>query len=231
MTILKDWSLNLDVDAVLRGQGADPTILRARSPHLVETAARALEEGRPFLEPAVLYREIQVVSLLHERLILDDGHILSGSLIAQQLGSADKVVAIVCTIGEALEAYAAEVMASRMVYGLALDGVGSAAAEALAHAACHHFAGLVALEGLQTTVSLSPGMLGWSVEKGQQQLFSLLDASQIGVVLTPSYLMIPRKSLSLVIGVGAHVGVQGKPCDFCSMYDTCRYRSHDDVSS
>jgi cobalamin-dependent methionine synthase I len=114
-----------------------------------------------------------------------------------------------------------------MVYGLALDGVGSAAAEALAHAACRRFATLAATEGLQTTVSLSPGMLGWPVEEGQRQLFSLLDASLIGVILTRDYLMIPRKSLSLVIGVGTKVNVEGKPCDFCTMYDTCRYRSHD----
>ena len=222
----RDWELKLDVDAVLRGQGADPAAIRARSPSLVETAARALEEGLPLADPVVVARRLPVESLRHERLTLIGGGTLSGALIAQHLGPAQEVVALLCTVGEALENYAAEVMASQMVYGLALDGVGSAAVEALANAACRRYELEAAERGMQTTIPLSPGMLGWPVEQGQPEIFSLIDAQAAGVRLTDSLIMIPRKSLTMVLGIGPEVSVGGRTCDYCSLRETCRYQDH-----
>jgi len=43
---MKKWQvddLNLTVDSVLRGQGADPDVIRSRNPHLVDTAEKALD--------------------------------------------------------------------------------------------------------------------------------------------------------------------------------------------
>ena len=57
------WSitdLKLDVDAVLRGQGADPVILRKRKPRLVDIAANALDIGIDLLRPQVISRELKV---------------------------------------------------------------------------------------------------------------------------------------------------------------------------
>jgi len=59
MPLIKNWNLVLEVDQVLRAQGADPAILRTRRPALVEIAQQALEEGLPLLEPAVLYGEMK----------------------------------------------------------------------------------------------------------------------------------------------------------------------------
>ena len=103
MPTLNTWQLSIDVDSVLRGQAADPVAIRARSPHLVEVAGRALEEGQPLLRPFVLCRRLDVESLRHERLALAGGGSLSGSLIAQHLGPAKHVVVLLCTIGSALE--------------------------------------------------------------------------------------------------------------------------------
>ena len=38
MSILTDWDYHLDVDGVLKGQSADPAVIRKRSPRLVEIA-------------------------------------------------------------------------------------------------------------------------------------------------------------------------------------------------
>jgi hypothetical protein len=45
------------------------------------------------------------------------------------------------------------------------------------------------------------------------------------VELTSSYLMRPRKSLSMLVGVGSKLGVKGTTCDYCAMQGTCKYRS------
>ena len=73
MTLWQPDALVLDVDAVLRGQGADPAAVRTRRPHLVEVAEQALATARPLLQLRVLYEQIKVQELRHERLLLVGG--------------------------------------------------------------------------------------------------------------------------------------------------------------
>lgn len=220
--------LDFDIDAVLRGQGADPGAIRARNPRLVEIAGRALEVGRNLLEPKTLYRELDVDVLRHERLVLTNGQFLSGTLVSNHLGPARRVALILCTVGDALEAHAAEVSRDDIVFGLALDGVGSAAVEALAHAACKYFEDQAEEQGFQSSIPISPGMVGWPVDKGQPEIFNILEPEQIDVHLTEYGLMIPRKSLTMVVGFGPQMITAGQTCDYCAMRETCRYQDHYD---
>lgn len=226
MPLLKDLELELDAHQVLRAQGADPAAVAERRPALLETAGRALKEGLPLLEPRVLYRELSVRSVDHERLYFAGGTILSGPFISRHLAPARKVVIILCTIGGELEKQAMEITSANMVYGLALDGVGSAAVEALANLTCRHFEVLSEKEGMQSTIPFHPGMSDWPVEEGQPQIFGLLDAKIVGVELTSSFMMVPRKSLTMLIGIGPGIRSAGSACDYCSMKDTCLYREH-----
>jgi hypothetical protein len=218
--------LALDVDGVLRGQGADPAIIRQRSTRLVAAAERALEEALPLLDPVVAYRRLAVESFRHRHLALSGGYSLSGELVAQHLAPAQEVIVLVCTVGKALEEYASRAVATSGVRGLALDGVGSAAAEALATQACLHFEEEAAARGLSVTLPLNPGMIGWSVAEGQSQIFAILDPAVIGVTLSYGHLMLPRKSLSMVLGIGPDVDRVGRTCDYCHMRETCRYQDH-----
>ena len=222
--ILTDWELALDADAVLRGQGADPAILRSRKPRLFDIAVQALDEARPLIQPQVLYGRYPVESVLHARVRLSGGRELKSETLAQHLGSAQEVLAVICTIGSGLEELANQVMETEMVHGLALYGAGSAAVEALANAACQRFEAEAAGRGWHTTIPLSPGMIGWSVAEGQPQIFSLLDASSIGVHLTDSAIMLPMKSLSLVLGLGPEMNQAGSTCDVCALAEVCKYQ-------
>ena len=139
MLVLREWDLIIDADQVLRGQGADPEVIRRRSPNLVELAERAIQEGASLLKPQLLYRRLAVERVLHERIILDFEGELHGPLLAQHLSSATEVLVILCTIGDDLEKVVSETMPADPAYALALDGLGSAGVEALANAACHRF--------------------------------------------------------------------------------------------
>jgi hypothetical protein len=44
------------------------------------------------------------------------------------------------------------------------------------------------------------------------------------VTLTDYHIMMPRKSLSLVVGVGSAVRTEGIVCDSCGVKDNCKYR-------
>jgi hypothetical protein len=224
MPILHHPELIIDADAVLRGQGADPKIIRVRRPQLVTVAEDALVEGLPLIEPEVAYMRIKVERIDADKVHLEGGDILSGAAVARGLQHAEHVIVATCTIGTALEELASEVVKEDMVRGLALDGVGSAAVEALANWACRQFEAEAAAAGLQTTVPQNPGMIGWPIEIGQPEIFAVLDVPGMRVTLTDYHIMMPRKSLSLVVGVGSAVRTEGIVCDNCGVKDSCKYR-------
>jgi hypothetical protein len=226
MPVLEEWDLTIDADQVLRGQGADPQVVRARSPKIIDAAEWALSNGTGLLHPRVLYESYEVEEFRHQKLRLKNGFELTGKLVAQHLGPASSVVIALCTIGAELEQRANDISSDDLVLGLALDGLGSAAVEILANASCSFFEGQASSLGQSTSIPISPGMLGWSVEVGQQEIFRQLDASKIDVSLTESLLMTPKKSLTFVLGIGVDMLELGTSCDYCSLKETCRYQDH-----
>ena len=69
------------------------------------------------------------------------------------------------------------------------------------------------------TPPYGPGQCGWDI-KEQRELFKLVDADSAGVTLTDSYLMIPKKSVSGVIGLGPEGDIfKNIPCDVCDRVD------------
>ncbi len=226
MQTIDDWELTLDIDRVLRGQGAEPEIIRKRSPNLVDLAERAIAEGSPLLTPKLIYRRTAVESVIHERLLLLGGGQLRGRLLAQHLSPAEEIVLVVCTIGAEIDSWIAEAFKADPLFGLSLDGLGNAAVEDLANQACRHFERVARDERMEVSIPLSPGMEGWPVDDGQDQIFGLVPAQKIGVRLNQARMMSPNKSLSMVIGMGEHLAGGGRQCDFCMLKETCRYQDH-----
>jgi hypothetical protein len=232
MPVLSEWEISLNVDDVLQAEGADPQAIRLRRPSLVTATEAAIQRGLPMLEPRVLYEKFAVNRLVHDRLELQLNHhsvrkaFLSGELVTRHLGRAQEVVVMVATIGRQLDEMVSSLFKVDPVVAVALDGVGSAAVEKLAILACNHFESEVNANGLNTTIPLNPGMVGWPVDQGQPEIFSLLDSEQIDVDLTESCMMSPNKSLSMVLGIGRDVSPLGTSCDFCSLKGVCRYQNH-----
>jgi hypothetical protein len=47
----------------------------------------------------------------------------------------------------------------------------------------------------------------------------------VGVRLSEAAIMLPMKSLSLVLGQGSGLNRQGTTCDYCAMREVCKYQS------
>lgn len=220
MELWRDFTLTLGPDDVLRGQGADPAAVRAKRPALVEAAESALRSGSPMLRPVAQVHEAAVVEFRHEKVHLQGGQ-LSGPLAARRLAGARRVAAVLCTIGADLEDHAAST--SNPLLALALDGLGNAAVEEIGRQVCARLGERASAAGLTTSAPLCPGEEGWPLETGQAQVFALLDPSRAGVRLTSGGMMVPRKSMTFVLGLGEGMS-PAEPCDLCSMKQTCRYR-------
>ena len=208
---------------VLRTLGADPDTVRRRSSSALKVAEGAVEAGKSLLAPVVLTESFEVEEFRHERLKLGHGH-LSGPLVAEHLHAARSVVLAICTIGPGVEEATSRLFADDPALALGLDAFGSAAVDLLGQAMCRIVDEKADASGEHTSVPLSPGLVGWPVASGQRQIFTLLDGDPAGVKLTDGYMMVPKKSTTMVIGVGPEVAHTGESCDYCSMAATCRYR-------
>jgi Vitamin B12 dependent methionine synthase, activation domain len=223
--LLTDFSFTLSADDILRGEGTDPEKARLKRPALVETAEEALRLGLAHVRPAAAIREAKVAELRHERLLFEGGGRLTGPLVTRHLAGAQSVTAVVCTIGPEVEELASKWMEENLLLGLALDGLGNAAVERLAQQVCNHIGEQARAKGLTASTPLSPGSPEWPVETGQPQIFALVDAAEAGIRLTSGGMMVPKKSVSFVVGTGAEMS-QADLCEVCSLKGTCRYR-HD----
>ena len=218
------WHSLLGVDAVLRAQGADPVRTRLRSPRLVALAERALHEGIPLLAPALIRRQYTLLSRRHASVRFREGGRLSGLLVATECAPAEELVVMGITIGAALEKAAALAVGREPGFGLALDGLGTAAVEALAATEAGRIAAMANATGSCAGPPLSPGMEGWPLQLGQWEVFRLLGEGPHPIRLTESGMMVPRKSLTLIIGLGPAMRSEACTCDFCTSRDRCRHR-------
>ena len=130
------WSECLDIAAVLAGQGIDASSRGARMPAIRAAASRALDEGRSLLAPAVASRLVQVERATLSNVVLAGGLSIRGLAPARRLSGSLHVLLAVCTVGDACDRRAAELMRDDPAAALAFDGLATAAVNAVAGALC-----------------------------------------------------------------------------------------------
>lgn len=112
---------------------------------------------------------------------------------------AEKVALCICTIGPELEAEVNDLMKkNEMLKALILDALGSEAAEETAIQSDKTLAKKAREMDLWPSKRFSPGYGKWNI-KEQRYVFQMLPGQEIGVRLTESCMMIPRKSISFRI--------------------------------
>ena len=133
----------------------------------------------------------------------------------------------VCTVGPGLEAGSARrAHEDAPLDALILDAYGSAAAEVAADALNFKLCAEARAVGVYPGARFSPGYPGWDIA-AQRTLLALLDAGALGISLTESLMMLPRKSVSFATRLrpGAPTRRQdsARRCARCGM-TSCAYR-------
>lgn len=152
------------------------------------------------------------------------GHVRfnTGRIIATRLRRSSSLAIFAATIGKELETVSRRLMdEGDMMAGFIYDTIASAYAEATAEWIEERIATAAAAENEKNTNRYSPGYCDWRVAE-QHALFSLLPQGFLGITLTPSALMLPIKSVSGIIGIGAEVKHEQYQCSVCDMHDCIR---------
>lgn len=228
MLIVSDIRLTLDMNQVLRREGIrEYSNLRPEIKNLIRELLGSVRKLH-LLEPAIAYEIYPVTEMNQDQLYLRDNAVLHSPLFPSVLSEVKKLAAIVCTIGLKLEAKVTDYFARNdPLRAILLDGIGSAAVDSLTQEVCKFMIYEASLCGYQASSSFSPGMPGFPISE-QWRLFELVPAEQIGVSLTPSGMMVPRKSLSMIVGIGPQMPTwaQTEFCARCSLRKTCTHRIH-----
>jgi len=222
---VRDYQIQVSIDQILTCQGADPASLRRRRPDIIRLTEEVLEREWHLVKPVLLSQYYEVCSFNDGTLFLEGGGKLWGPAITQNIAVAEAVVVMIGTIGPGIDRRISESFSQKPSYALAVDGMGTAAADRLREAAEHTFQEQADSRGWRLSRYFSPGMVGWKIIEGQKQVFSLLKGEKIGVDLMFSGQMTPQKSISGVLGMGSRVErPTGPPCQFCSVQETCIFQ-------
>ncbi len=112
---------------------------------------------------------------------------------------AEKVSLCLCTIGPELEEECSRYTKNGdILKGFVLDSFGSEAAEDVARQSDHIITTKARDMNLWPSKRFSPGYGIWDI-KEQKYVFDVLPADKVGVSLTETFMMVPRKSISFRI--------------------------------
>jgi len=139
------------------------------------------------------------------------------------------LVVVICTIGPALEERVRLLSENgESARAMVLDAIGSAAAEAGTDQCNRLICERAASTEYHPDTRSSPGYGTWDI-RDQEAIFRFLHPEDIGVVLTGSCMMVPRKSVSCVVPLqgGKPGSGPGNRCRICGMKD-CPFRSGGD---
>jgi len=210
--------IDIDNQQVLQYIGYDSTSeppLRILS--LIDEYA---ENVHNLIAPSYYYTIRDVGIVLGSSVVIDGPLVFQSEVIARLLEKCEKVAVFAATIGGYLEEMIAKLSADKlMIQASVLDGIGSTATEKMAE----FMHGIITRQannmGLYTSRRFSPGYCDWEVEQ-QKMLFRAIDSDSAGINLTEGGIMLPRKSISGIIGIGSRAVGNYNPCETCAK-DNC----------
>jgi hypothetical protein len=185
---------------------------------LVALVTKCVERAQQFVRPSYSYVVSNVESVHGSWVVLRDGVTFQSDVLAQLLTQAEKVAVFVLTIGSHLEDKANQMARDGlMLQATVLDAIGSQLTGRLAELVEDEIDDLARARGFNISRRFSPGYCDWDVSQ-QKMVFKVLKGSCAGIELTDSSLMVPRKSLSGVIGIGYGDVARYNPCPACDRY-------------
>ncbi|HWR09647.1 methionine synthase [Sporomusa sp.] len=154
---------------------------------------------------------------------------LTAEGIIRHLAGAAEVAVMAVTIGISLEQEVSNLFSkNQYTLGLLLDAAGTTAVEMTCDAVCYVISGQAARSGLTTGRRFSPGYGGWPVEV-QPEILDLASGSAIDLSVTDTKMLVPRKSVTAIIGLYPYHQALGLnheqvlSCDKCGQPD-CQAR-------
>ena len=179
------------------------------------------EHAHHLIEPAYSYIIKNIEQVDGPSVFIEGSIVFRSWVVARLFEQCYKVSVFVVTIGNRLEQMACQLAEDGLILQSAvLDAIGSDAAKSVADFVHCRVGEMTGAQGLCISPPFSPGYCDWDI--GQQKVvFRAVGRGSTEVHLTEGCLMIPRKSMSGIIGIGLrNDNVEHyNPCKTCNKHD------------
>ena len=149
---------------------------------------------------------------------------LTGQDIRRHLAGCRQILLMGATLGAGVDRAIHIEEVRDALSALVMDSAASTLIEAVCDSFEAELRRRAAEEGKFLTTRFSPGYgdLPLSV---QNRFGELIEARRIGLTITPEHIMIPRKSVTAIIGIADHpLSIRKRTCAACNMRGSCRFR-------
>jgi len=188
-----------------------------------------IEEIKKISKPKYIWREFNIERKIEngeEKIFLENTKFeLIGKDIKNMLRECDRCILMAATLGVAIDNRLRIQQIRDMTTSIILDSCASSAIESVCNQINDELEHKYAEEGLFLTDRFSPGYGDMPIEV-QRDFVRLMDTSRkIGLNVSSSGLMIPRKSVTAIIGISHREQTKRfSGCENCNMFMNCEYR-------
>ncbi len=216
--IIDNLPVEIDRETLLKLAGYSDK--RPAPRRLVVVAEQVIERARALAHPRAIY-EVHETAHSEDGAVLLGGGRFTGKILSRVLKGSDLAAVYAATLGPELDEESSRLAGEGDVLSsVLLDTAGSLVlAKASIFFIGKVFDAQAAPRGCAVTPPFGPGQCRWDLTE-QRVLFDLIAPSRIGITLTDTFLMIPKKSVSGILGIGKPDEIfTTTPCRICDRKD------------
>ena len=186
---------------------------------------RCIRQTLDSVQPRAVFRRFPIEKDTSGIHISGTDLIFPGTSIQKHLEISDEVWLVAITVGQEMDKSIRTALSEKPEEGIILDSCAAVAVEAAADKVQEMLRETVEREGKFITSRFSPGY-GDLPLTVQRNFLTVLDTSRkIGLSVTESFLMVPSKSVTAIIGISpTEIQTSQNPCDGCILRTTCELR-------
>lgn len=217
--------IRIDRQEVLRYLGYHGQKMTEADERRIDDCIAAMERGA---KPRFIYRIFDIAQdfAREEIRILETNMIFRGRDIYEHLRSCKKCAVLAATLGIEADNMIRIAQRTDMTRAVILDACAGDMIEKVCDAAEREIEAVAAKEKKGLNFRFSPGYGDFPLETQKEITAALETGKKIGLTLTENSLMIPRKSVTAVVGFTFQIGKKKNTdrCSTCSMQGQCRFR-------
>ncbi len=180
---------------------------------------RCISEVMDASEPKLVWRRLPLIKGQI------DGFELEGQDIREVLSSCREVVLMAATIGSKVERLLMQREVTDMADAVIMDSCASTAIENVCDNFEFDLREELSQQGLHLTDRYSPGYGNFPLGTQPRLCAALNTQKRIGLTISASNIMIPRKSVTAIMGISNEKQqLRKRGCEVCSMFLNCPYR-------
>jgi hypothetical protein len=210
--MLSEISINNDEIYALMGYGNNIPSQEVLT--IIDDMCFALQDC---CKPHFGYRIFKGDIITNEQIKVGDIVLNPGRIITYAMNDAELFAAFTATAGLEFDIWLKKIeREDDIVNTFIANTLGSVIAESAVAMLMNKLEQIAAEAGLFISNHYSPGYCDWLLEE-QKKLLSLFPQQTTGIQLTDSYLMLPIKSVSGLVGIGEKIKKRPYGCDICKM--------------